>query len=118
MYRTPPTPRDLSQPATILIRDTAPAGAGTAVEITCCVNRRRAPLVCCGRRGSPKVVAALKRGIKSRKLAVGVVTSGCLGPCNDGPNIRIAPTNSWVFGARLDDVPRILDTLAALSGAT
>jgi (2Fe-2S) ferredoxin len=118
MYRTPPTPRDLNQPATILLRDAAPAGAGAAVEITCCVNRRRPPLVCCGRRGSPKVVAALKRGIRSRKLAVSVATSGCLGPCNDGPNIRIAPTNSWVFGARLDDVPRILDTLAALSAAT
>ncbi|MSP50794.1 MAG: (2Fe-2S) ferredoxin domain-containing protein [Alphaproteobacteria bacterium] len=112
MFTKPPAPRDLNQPAKILVRENPTEGG--AILVTCCVNVRRDPLVCCSRRGSKNVVALLRKGLTKRRLRAKIQTSGCLGPCNDGPNIRIEPSNSWVFGARVEDVPLILDTIGAL----
>ena len=65
----------------------------------------------CGKRGGRDVVRALRNEIRKRGLDVSVVTSGCLGSCNSGPNIRVAPSSSWMSGARVADVPVILDAV-------
>ena len=84
------------------------------VEVIACVNVRTHGRICCGKRGSPKVVAALEKGLRERKIDATLGRTHCLGPCNSGPNIRIAPSNSWIFGARVKDVPDILDLVERL----
>ena len=84
------------------------------VEVIACVNMRKHGRICCGKRGSPKVVAALEKGLRKRKINATLGSTHCLGPCNSGPNIRIAPSNSWIFGARVKDVPDILDLVEQL----
>ena len=110
MYRSP-KPRSLDRPVSIIIRPPAKASIGN-VELTCCTNVRGSPdTVSCGQRGGREVIRALRRGIRARDLDVAIVASGCLGACTNGPNIRIAPSNSWMSGARVEDVPTMLDAI-------
>ena len=110
MYR-PTKPRALDQPATILIRP-AIKGARASVELICCTNLRRGEdTVSCGKRGGREVARALRKEIRARGLDASVVTSGCLGSCNSGPNIRVAPSSSWISGARVADTSIMLDAL-------
>ena len=116
MYR-PTKLRPLNQPVSIIIRPSI-GDAGDAIELICCTNvRRAANTASCGKRGGRDVVRALRQGIRKRGLDVSVVTSGCLGSCNSGPNIRVSPSSSWMSGARVEDVPTILDAVEQLIGA-
>ena len=110
MYRSP-KPRPLDRPVSIIIRPPSKASIGN-VELTCCTNVRGGPdTVSCGQRGGREVIRALRRGIRARDLDVAIAASGCLGACTNGPNIRIAPSNSWMSGARVEDVPMMLDAI-------
>ncbi|MDA0261329.1 MAG: (2Fe-2S) ferredoxin domain-containing protein, partial [Proteobacteria bacterium] len=80
--------------------------------VICCTNHRRGKdTVSCGQRGGREVIRALRKAIKARGIDVSVVASGCLGSCNSGPNIRIAPSSSWMSGARVEDLALILDAI-------
>ena len=112
MYR-PTKPRPLDRPVSIVIRSPSKSSAG--IELICCTNTRSdAGAVSCGRRGAGELVRALRRGVRARGLDVAVVAGGCLGACKVGPNIRIAPSSSWMSGARARDLPAILDAVEGL----
>jgi (2Fe-2S) ferredoxin len=97
-----------------------PEGATGAATVTACINRRPVTaglaMPSCGARGSEEIAAALERGIAERGLDVRFATIRCLGLCDKGPNLRVAPSNSWFHGVALADVPQILDWLAAHAG--
>jgi len=113
MYR-PTKPRALDQPVTILIRP-AIKGARASIELICCTNvRNGADTVSCGKRGGRDVVRTLRKEVRALGLDASVVTSGCLGSCNTGPNIRIAPSSSWMSGARVEDTSTMLDALVRI----
>ena len=113
MYR-PTKPRPLDRPVSIVIRP-PPRSSAAGIELVCCTNARSDPgAVSCGRRGAGELIRALRRGVRARGLDVAVVAGGCLGACNVGPNIRIAPSSSWMSGARARDLPAILDAVEGL----
>ncbi len=76
-----------------------------------CVNQKEGDKPCCAARGSVDLHAKLKemaRGLKG----VRVSKSGCLGRCDDGPNIMVFPDNVWYSGVQESDLEGILQDLA------
>lgn len=68
----------------------------------------------CGSRGGDGIVTALTLAILRRGLGgeVAVTTSGCLGPCFEGPNLVVYPDGVWYQGVGEGDVDAIADHLA------
>ena len=67
----------------------------------------------CAARGSDQVVTRLTLAVLGRGLAdVAVTTSGCLGPCFEGPNVVVYPEGIWYAGVGEGDVEEIASHLA------
>ena len=82
-----------------------------------CVNHRpQFDKPSCASRGSEAIADALETGIAERSLHVQVERKCCLGQCNDGPTLRLAPGGDFLLGVALGDVPAILDRLEAVCG--
>jgi (2Fe-2S) ferredoxin len=90
-----------------------PADFDGLATLTVCVNQRKETFVqSCGRDGAESILSAVRAGIEARDLPVEVQTIACLGLCAKGPNVRIAPSNTWFHRVTLADVPALLDDLA------
>lgn len=80
-----------------------------------CTNVRTDGRIACANpgRGGKELCEALKEEVKRRGLkgTVRVARSGCLDLCAQGPNLFIYPDGEWYGGARLEDVPAILEKL-------
>jgi len=99
-----------------------PPGFGGVVTVTVCVNRRESTgglvMASCGARGGEALARAIETGLADRGLRAQFTTIRCLGLCEKGPNIRLAPSNSWFQQVGPDDVPAVLDAIGAhVSGA-
>ncbi|MCG8422563.1 MAG: (2Fe-2S) ferredoxin domain-containing protein [Proteobacteria bacterium] len=77
-----------------------------------CVNRRPAAgKPSCGARNSTAVLVALQRAVATHPAlcgAVAVTSSGCLGPCFDGPSVVVYPDGVWYGGVAESDVDEIV----------
>src|SRR5437870_7796334 len=65
----------------------------------------------CGPRGSGEILMLLQEGLATHPdlwATVTVTSSGCLGPCFDGPTIVVYPEAIWYAGVRPDDVAEIV----------
>ncbi|HUT51046.1 MAG TPA: (2Fe-2S) ferredoxin domain-containing protein [Alphaproteobacteria bacterium] len=102
--------RHLDQPMSAVLRPTPSDFVGRAT-ITICVNERPEDgiSVSCGARGGLAVEKAIRAEISARGAAVDVRTIKCLGLCQKGPNVRLAPGNSWFHGVRDRDVPELVE---------
>lgn len=102
--------RDLSQPMIVKLRPLPEDFAGSAT-LTICVNVRpeNGISVSCGPRGGADIADAIRSEVERRKLDIGIETINCLGLCARGPNVRLAPGNSWFHGVRVSDVPALVD---------
>lgn len=80
-------------------------------RLTVCVNRRpeNGIAVSCAARGSEAVLDALRGEAAARGVAIEITTIRCLGMCEKGPTVRLAPGSNWFFGVRTENVPEILD---------
>ena len=80
-----------------------------------CSKSRNGEKKSCGDLCSPELKPILKDAIKDRgwKGIVRISESSCLGVCAAGPNIMIYPQQIWLSDVSIDDVPKILETLAA-----
>ena len=68
----------------------------------------------CATRGSGAIAAELTRAVLARGLGaeIAVTTSGCLGPCFEGPNLVVYPQGVWYQGVAVEDVGELVDSLA------
>ena len=67
----------------------------------------------CGARGAPGLAIALQEGLGRHPELWGriaVTTTGCLGPCFEGPTIVVYPEAVWYVGVTLADVPEIVES--------
>lgn len=67
----------------------------------------------CGARGATDVFNALIEGLGARPELwgkVAVTSSGCLGPCFDGPTIVVYPEGVWYAGVKESDVNEIIES--------
>lgn len=92
-----------------------PDGFAGRAHLTVCVNVRPEDgiSVSCGPRGGADIAAGIEAEIGRRGLAIEVETIRCLGLCQRGPNVRLAPGNSWFHGVRVSDVAELVDQVAA-----
>jgi (2Fe-2S) ferredoxin len=78
-----------------------------------CVNER--PVggrPACGSRGGRQLYAALQKALGARPDLWGraaVTTSGCLGPCFQGPTLVAYPAGTWYCGAQPADAEEIVE---------
>ena len=106
--------RDLSQPMVVKLRP-VPDGFSGAATLTVCINVRpeNGISVSCGPRGGTEIADAIRAEVARRGLNFNIETINCLGLCARGPNVRLAPGNSWFHGIRLSDVPALIDHAVA-----
>jgi (2Fe-2S) ferredoxin len=87
--------------------------------IMVCVNRRfRADEASCAKRGSEALADALEAGIHERRIAIKLERSVCMGHCQTGPTVRLAPGGHFYHGPKLGEAGAILDELEAICGLT
>jgi (2Fe-2S) ferredoxin len=105
--------RDLSQPMSEVLRP-PPAHLTGTWSVTVCINERPQSgimTISCGPRGGFAIAQAIEAELVRRRLPVRFATIKCLGLCEDGPNVRVTPSNSWFHGVRPDDVARLVDVV-------
>lgn len=69
------------------------------------------PRGCCAAKGASDVLQAFWQELQKRNLfdKIGVTFSGCLGPCDGGPNVLVYPEGVLYRGLTKDDVAAIFD---------
>ena len=69
-------------------------------RIFICTNNREGEKSSCTRRSSEKTISFLKKEIEEKGLQfdVKVVPCGCLGLCEQGPNLIVYPEGKWYSG--------------------
>ncbi len=69
------------------------------------------PRGCCSAKGASDVLQAFWQELQKRNLfdKVSVTFSGCLGPCDGGPNVLVYPEGALYRGLTKDDVATIID---------
>lgn len=82
-----------------------------AMHIFVCQHSREEGRSSCGARGGSEILSELKRLCRERNLAARVSGSGCLGPCEQGPNVMAYPQKIWFQGVQSTDLPSVLDRL-------
>lgn len=56
----------------------------------------------------------LKQAVAAANLGIRVVKSGCLGPCEKGPNALLHPTGQWFHRLETDRIPDLVAQLSQL----
>lgn len=94
-----------------------PAVAERPKTLIVCVNRRYDSLKpSCAVRGSLDIIKAIEAGISRRGIDIAVERKCCLGQCERGPAMRVAPGGEFFLHVSQDDVERILERLETLCG--
>ena len=97
-----------------------PANASGIPRLTVCVNDRGPDAITpsCGRRGGTRLRDAVAAA--ARETGMEVQTIRCLGLCEKGPNVRLAPGNNWFHAVDPSDAPALVEAavehMAPLAG--
>lgn len=85
-------------------------------HIFVCTNDRHGERKSCADHNGAAIRATLKQGVADRgwRGRVRVSQSGCLGLCEDGPNVILYPQKIWFSAVTEDDCSSIMDAVAAL----
>lgn len=85
-----------------------------------CTNRRSNPAQpSCGARGGDRLADQLEQVIAARGLAIRLERFPCLGRCEEGPNLKLAPDGpicSHLDEAKLPDLLRQIETFIETGG--
>ncbi len=98
-----------------------PANASGIPRLTVCVNDRGPDAITpsCGRRSGTRLRDAIAAA--ARETGMEVQTIRCLGLCDKGPNVRLAPGNNWFHAVDPSDAPALVEAavehMAPLAGA-
>lgn len=91
-----------------------PAGGWT---IMVCINRRlRSDLASCAARNSEALAQAIEDEVRDRGLDIRVERTVCMGRCNFGPTVRVAPGGAFHLGLAPEEVGGFLDDLESKLG--
>ncbi len=79
-----------------------------------CINKKEDPSKpCCGAKKSEEIVAKLKQIVRERNLKeyIRVSKLGCMGKCEQGPNILVYPEGIWYSNIKEEDLQFLFDEL-------
>ncbi len=81
-----------------------------------CTNDRKGARKSCADGASSLIKDTLKQAAATRgwKGKVRISTSGCLGVCENGPNVMIYPQGLWFSEVSLADIDNLIDALAEI----
>lgn len=80
-----------------------------------CVQQRYAPNpVCCTNNGSRELLPLLQEMIAEQGVAVALETSGCMGMCLQGPNLKLLPDGRVWNAVQKTDVAEIVRQIGVL----
>ncbi len=87
-----------------------------ACHVFVCTNDRQGERKSCADEASPELRAALKQAVAKRgwRGRVRVSGCGCLGVCEQGPNVMLYPQGLWLSAASLDDAEQILAKISEI----
>lgn len=78
-------------------------------QILICIQQRYAPNpTSCAYHGSLRVLDAMRKAVDSSGAPLEVVTSGCMGMCLKGPNVKLLPDGMVWNGVGEDGVADII----------
>lgn len=78
-------------------------------KIIICVNYRANPVQpSCGARGSEAIALRIEKEIDERGLPIELERTYCLGHCEQGPNLRLAPNGEFFHRFNYQSIPRLL----------
>ena len=78
-------------------------------KIIICVNHRaNASQPSCAARGSEELAHCLEVELGKRDLGITVERFNCLGLCEQGPNIRLAPGGRFYHQVGMGDLPALM----------
>ncbi|EIJ43407.1 hypothetical protein BegalDRAFT_2564 [Beggiatoa alba B18LD] len=80
-----------------------------------CVNKRLLNQPSCATRGGVEIAEALEKAISEQQLPLTVQRFYCLGHCQEGANVKIAPQGQFFHSVTLADIPLILKTALSTS---
>lgn len=84
--------------------------------IVICINRRFGTATpSCAGRGSEAMANELERLLTESGLEIEVKRVKCLGQCEHGPNLRIAPGGRFYHHLSVDDLAKVITELQRLS---
>ena len=87
----------------------------TEYSIIICINRRYGlSKPSCAGHGSLELADELERLLGEAKLEIPVKRIECLGDCEQGPNLRIAPGGRFFHGVSMGDLPEVIAELVHL----
>ncbi len=87
-----------------------------AVSIVICINHRyKLNNPSCAARGAEQIAAALEQQLNQACLNILVQRIDCMGQCERGPNLRIAPGGRFYHGVTMEDLPDIIAELQHLA---
>ena len=92
-----------------------PDNASGTPRLTVCINDRGpgAITVSCGPRGGRELLAAIEAEVAAQGFACEVQTIKCLGLCEKGPNVRLAPGSNWFHDVAATDAAELVRQAAA-----
>lgn len=81
-------------------------------RLVVCINERlgTGQRSCVGS-GSPELIRSIRQMIEAEGLEIPIIERECLGKCEEGPVMRIAPGGEFFTEIDDDSLPRILDAL-------
>lgn len=78
-------------------------------KIIVCVNyRANVSQPSCAARGSEELARCLEAELEKRDMAITLERFNCLGLCEQGPNIRLAPAGKFYHQMQMDDLPALM----------
>ena len=81
--------------------------------IIVCVNHRSNPnQPSCGARGGADIADYIEHKVSKDQLQLSVERFNCLGFCEQGPNLKIAPEGCFIHGVKIEALPDLLRELA------
>ena len=78
-----------------------------------CVNRRIGKPACAG----AAIADALEVELRQRQLAIPVERIVCLGACEQGPNVRLAPGGRFYHQVTVAGIAELVDDACRLAGS-
>lgn len=76
-----------------------------------CTNYRANPnSPSCAARGSKDLLTQVKLAVQAENLQVSVEEIQCMGYCEHGPNIRLAPKGEFFHHVKITDINQIVTT--------
>jgi len=77
-----------------------------------CINERQDPTrPSCAQRGSLQLAEAIEKEIADRGVELKVERIHCLGHCQKGPTMRLAPGGKFYLGKKDTEIKAILDDI-------